>query len=52
MGPLLPIIEQDFLNGWNANNRYEAALDRLGAETRFNGWLADVETLFYAAGIQ
>jgi hypothetical protein len=49
---LAPIVLQpDFLIGWTAESRYEADILQTDAETRFNIWRADVDSLFAAAGI-
>jgi hypothetical protein len=49
---LAPIVRRStFLNGWTAGCRYEANILQPDAETRFNSWVADVDSLFRAAGI-
>ena len=51
MIPLLPIITNPaFLDGWQAECRYEANITRTDAEKRFHAWHADVDSLFKAAG--
>ena len=52
MVPLAPILGKlTFLDGWTAECRYEADILASRAETRFNFWVADVDSLFKAAGI-
>jgi hypothetical protein len=52
MALLTPIVQRStFLDGWNAECRYEANILQADAEIRFNSWHADVEALFKAAGI-
>jgi hypothetical protein len=49
---LAPIVgKPTFLDGWTADCRYEADILQLDAQTRFNSWVADVDSLFRAAGI-
>jgi hypothetical protein len=49
---LAPIVSgSTFLAGWAAECRYEQDIVPFDAETRFQSWAADVETLFKAAGI-
>jgi hypothetical protein len=52
MALLIPIVQRsNFLDGWNAECRYEADILKADAEILFNSWHADVEALFKAAGI-
>jgi hypothetical protein len=52
MALLTPVVSTaTFLDGWQAECRYEANLTLQDAETRFNSWWADVDPLFKAAGI-
>lgn len=52
MALLAPIVLRSaFLDGWEAECRYEANILETDAETRFNSWLTDVDSLFNAAGI-
>ena len=44
MAPLLPIVRNSaFLNGWQAECRYEANMPRNDAEARYHSWRADVD---------
>lgn len=52
MVALIPILRSaDFLAGWSANSRYEAAMPESDAETRYLDWRADVDALFHAVGV-
>lgn len=52
MALLTPIVRPStFLDGWTAECRYEANILQTDAETRFNAWHADVNSLFKGAGI-
>lgn len=49
---LAPIVRKwAFLDGWTAETRYEADIIPADAQTRFNSWQADVDSLFKASGI-
>jgi hypothetical protein len=49
---LAPIVSRStFLGGWAAECRYENDILPSDGEVRFNSWVADVESLFKAAGI-
>ena len=49
LGPILQ--SSDFLRGWTADSRYEAAMPSEDARVRYAGWRADVDLLFTAAGV-
>jgi hypothetical protein len=52
MALLTPILQKStFLDGWEAECRYEANVLQTDAETRFSSWHTDVDSLFKAAGI-
>jgi hypothetical protein len=52
MGALLPVLNQtDFLELWRAELRYESDLAVLDAQTQWQRWVTQVDTLFYLAGI-
>jgi hypothetical protein len=49
---LAPIVRKpDFLQGWQAECRYEGDLSETEAESRFLSWLTDVDSLFQSAKI-
>jgi hypothetical protein len=52
MSLLMPIVQTaTFLDGWQAECRYETDIPTRDAETRFNSWCADVDSLFSTAGV-
>ena len=52
MRQLTPIIEdENFLQGWRADCRYEDNIPAQDAKTRYDSWLTDVDNVFRAAGI-
>lgn len=52
MALLMPIVQVvTFLDGWQAECRYETDIPPQDAEARFKSWCADVDSLFKSAGV-
>jgi hypothetical protein len=52
MSLLMPIVQTaTFLDGWQAECRYETDIPTQDAEARFKSWCTDVDSLFRTAGV-